>query len=89
MSKLNFIDLFAGASGNVRRFYKSRSKPNCSRKEMNEEACFSIKQELHFTILPKIKDKKFTTTTYKVKKSLRTDFIQTSSFRNFRFSFEC
>ncbi len=42
MSKLNFIDLFAGASGMSEGFIKAGLKP-ISHIEMNEEACFTIK----------------------------------------------
>lgn len=42
MSKLNFIDLFAGASGMSEGFIKAELKP-IAHIEMNEDACFTIK----------------------------------------------
>ena len=42
MSELNFIDLFAGASGLSEGFIKAKLKP-IAHIEMNEEACFTIK----------------------------------------------
>lgn len=42
MSKLNFIDLFAGASGMSEGFIKADLQP-IAHVEMNEEACYTIK----------------------------------------------
>lgn len=55
MSKLNFIDLFAGASGMSEGFIKAGFNP-ISHIEMNEEACYSIKTRAVFHYL--IKNKK-------------------------------
>jgi DNA (cytosine-5)-methyltransferase 1 len=52
MSNLNFIDLFAGASGMSEGFIKAGFKP-ISHIEMNEEACFSIKTRSVFHYLIK------------------------------------
>ena len=54
MSKLNFIDLFAGASGMSEGFIKAGFNP-ISHIEMNEEACFSIKTRAAFHYLTKNK----------------------------------
>lgn len=42
MGKLNFIDLFAGASGMAEGFIKAKLNP-IAHIEMNEEACYTIK----------------------------------------------
>jgi DNA (cytosine-5)-methyltransferase 1 len=47
MSKLNFIDLFAGASGMSEGFIKAGLNP-IAHIEMNEEACFTIKTRAAF-----------------------------------------
>lgn len=52
MSKLNFIDLFAGASGMSEGFIKAGLNP-IAHIEMNEEACFSIKTRSAFHYLSK------------------------------------
>jgi len=56
MSKLNFIDLFAGASGMSEGFIKADFNP-ISHIEMNEEACYSIKTRAAFHYLIKNKKK--------------------------------
>lgn len=50
MSKLNFIDLFAGASGMSEGFIKAGFNP-ISHVEMNMEACFTIKTRAAFHYL--------------------------------------
>ncbi len=52
MSKLNFIDLFAGASGMSEGFIKAGLNP-IAHIEMNEEACLSIKTRSAFHYLSK------------------------------------
>jgi DNA (cytosine-5)-methyltransferase 1 len=50
MSKLNFIDLFAGASGMSEGFIKSGFNP-IAHIEMNEEACYTIKTRAAYHFL--------------------------------------
>jgi DNA (cytosine-5)-methyltransferase 1 len=50
MSRLNFIDLFAGASGMSEGFIKADLNP-IAHIEMNEEACYSIKTRAAFHYL--------------------------------------
>lgn len=50
MSKLNFIDLFAGASGMSEGFIKAGLNP-IAHIEMNEEACFTIKTRAAYHFL--------------------------------------
>ena len=54
MNSLNFIDLFAGASGMSEGFIKAGLNP-ISHIEMNEDACFSIKTRAAFHYLIKHK----------------------------------
>lgn len=54
MNKLNFIDLFAGASGMSEGFIKSGFNP-VSHIEMNEEACYTIKTRAVYHYLTKNK----------------------------------
>lgn len=57
MSKLNFIDLFAGASGMSEGFIKAGLKP-VSHIEMNEEACFTIRTRAAYHYLSENKKSK-------------------------------
>lgn len=57
MSKLNFIDLFAGASGMSEGFIKAGLNP-VSHIEMNEEACFTIRTRAAYHYLSKTKKTK-------------------------------
>lgn len=57
MNKLNFIDLFAGASGMSEGFIKAGLKP-VSHIEMNEEACFTIKTRAAYHYLSENKKSK-------------------------------
>jgi DNA (cytosine-5)-methyltransferase 1 len=50
MSKINFIDLFAGASGMSEGFLKAGLKP-VSHIEVNEDACFTIKTRASYHYL--------------------------------------
>ncbi len=57
MSELNFIDLFAGASGMSEGFIKAGLNP-IAHIEMNEEACYTIKTRASFHYLTKNKKHK-------------------------------
>lgn len=57
MSKLNFIDLFAGASGMSEGFIKAGLNP-IAHVEMNEEACYTIKTRAAYHYLTENKKSK-------------------------------
>lgn len=57
MSKLNFIDLFAGASGMSEGFIKADLNP-IAHIEMNEEACYTIKTRAAYHYLAENKKSK-------------------------------
>lgn len=74
MSQLNFIDLFAGASGMSEGFIKAGLNP-IAHIEMNEEACYSIKTRAAFHYFKKIKKSKIYND-YLLGKITRTDFYE-------------